>query len=85
MRSSSFFSLLTSLPLAHTPDDGSEQRRIRVTVSLPPKGTFTFGRGRGTVPPRLPWSFFSDAPEKVRIEIERDGAALRRRTLPEVR
>jgi hypothetical protein len=26
-----------------------------------------------------------DAPEKVRIEIERDGAALRRRTLPEVR
>jgi hypothetical protein len=27
-------------------------------------------------------SFFSDAPEKVRIEIERDGAAFRRCTFP---
>jgi hypothetical protein len=70
---------------AGTPDGGSEQRRIWVTVSLPPKGTFTFSHGGGTVPSPLPWSFFSDALEKVRIEIERDGAALRRRTLPEVR
>jgi hypothetical protein len=30
-------------------------------------------------------SFFSDAPAEVRIEIERDGAAFRRRTFPEVR
>jgi hypothetical protein len=32
--------------------------------------------------PSTAQSFFSDAPEKVRIEIEWDGAAFRRRSLP---
>jgi hypothetical protein len=47
-------------------------------ATLALKGFFPFRPWQRQAPP-LPWSFFSDAPEKVRIEIERDSAAMRRR------
>jgi hypothetical protein len=50
---------------------GGGQRR----ALCPRRGSFPFGRGGGAVPRPLPESFFSDAPEKVRIEIKRDDAA----------
>jgi hypothetical protein len=46
-----------------------------------PEEVLSFGHGE-VCASSTAMSFFSDAPEKVRIEIERDGAAFRRCSLP---
>jgi hypothetical protein len=73
----------------HRPEPAGDKNQRPATRSTAVDGGATFAPG-GVLPFRpwrsqaspLPKSFFSDAPEKVRIEIERDGAAFRRRSLP---
>jgi hypothetical protein len=81
--SAPFFSL--ALPLSHRGDriTGATLCSLAMdggTLSAP-KGVFSLSAVVETSPSTAQ-SFFLDAPEKVRIEIEWDGAAFRRRSLP---